>query len=95
IDEAATTEVDWLIQLVSEVRSIRAEMNVPPSARPALALVGAGEATRARVVRERDRLGALARVGEVSLADAAPPGSAPFPIGEATAALSIAEFIDL
>ena len=95
VDAAAAADIDWLIALVGEVRSIRAEMNVPPSARPPLALVGAGDATRLRLASHRDRLVALARLGEVTLADAPPPGAAPFAIGEATGALSIAEFIDL
>jgi len=95
IDSAATAEIDWLIGLVSEIRSIRAEMNVPASARPPLALVGAGKETQARLSRQRDRLAALARVGEIKLVSTAPQGWAPFAIGEATGALSIAEFIDL
>ena len=95
VDAAAGEEIDWLIALVSEVRSIRAEMNVPPSARPLLTLVGAGDVARTRLAHQKERLAALARVSEARLADAAPAGSAPFAIGEATAALSIAEFIDL
>jgi valyl-tRNA synthetase len=95
IDPAAAAEIDWLIELVSEVRSIRAEMNVPPSARPALSLVGAGPVTQGRLTRNRDRLCALARLDAVRLAEAAPAGAVPFVIGEATGALAIAEFIDL
>ena len=95
VDETAAAEIDWLIELVSEVRSIRKEMNVPHSARPSLTLVGAGDETRLRLARQRDRLVALAQVGEVKLADAAPQGSASFAIGETTGALSIAEFIDI
>jgi len=95
VDAAATAEIDWLIELVSEVRSIRAEMNVPPSARPALSLVGAGPLTQARLARNRDRLCALARLDAVRLADTAPAGAVPFVIAEATGALAIAEFIDL
>jgi valyl-tRNA synthetase len=95
IDATAAVEIDWLIALVSEVRSIRAEMNVPPSARPALSLVGADAVTQGRLGRNRDRLCALARLDAVRLAEAAPAGAVPFVIGEATGALAIAEFIDL
>jgi valyl-tRNA synthetase len=94
VDAEAAAEVDWLIELVSEVRSIRAEMNVPPSARPALSLVGAGPLTQARLARNRDRICALARLDAVRLAETAPVGAVPFVIAEATGALAIAEFID-
>ena len=33
VDAEAEAEIGWVIELVSEVRSIRSEMNVPPSAR--------------------------------------------------------------
>jgi valyl-tRNA synthetase len=38
-DEAAS-EINWLIDLVSGLRSVRAEMNVPPSAKAPLVVVG-------------------------------------------------------
>ena len=95
IDEAATAEIDWLIGLVSEVRSIRSEMNVPPSARPPLVLVGAGPLTQERLKRNRDRLCTLARLEAVREAPATPHGAVLFVAGETTAALSVAEYIDL
>ena len=95
VDAEAEAEIGWLIDLVTEVRSIRAEMNVPPGARVPLSVSGAGEGTKARLARHRDLILTLARLGEVSEADAAPAGSVPFVVGEATAALAIADFIDL
>jgi valyl-tRNA synthetase len=95
VDAEAEAEIGWLIDLVSEIRSIRSEMNVPPSAKPSLALIGADEAVRARLARHKGSLIALARLDAVSFADVAPPGSASFPAGDATAALAIAAFIDV
>ena len=95
LNAEAAAEMGWLIDLVSEVRSIRSEMNVPPAARAPLVLVGAGADTKARLTRHRELIATLARLSEVKEADAPPQGSAPFSIGEATGALSIAEFIDL
>ena len=94
-DTEAAGEIGWLVDLVSEIRSIRAEMNVPGSAKPPLTLSGAEAATRERLARHRDLILSLARVSSVEEADAAPAGAVPFVIGEATAALAIAEFIDL
>jgi len=95
VDAEAEAEIGWLIDLVSEVRSIRAEMNLPPSARAPLSLVGASAETLARVARHRDRICTLARLESVREAEAAPPGSVLFVAGEATGALSVAAFIDL
>ncbi|HEX4179180.1 MAG TPA: class I tRNA ligase family protein, partial [Caulobacteraceae bacterium] len=94
VDAEAEAEIGWLIDLVSEVRSIRAEMNVPPSARAPLTLSGAGAAMRLWLERHRDLILTLARLSAVREGDA-PPGAAPFVIDEATAFLSIAEFIDV
>ena len=95
IDAEAAEEIDWLISLITEVRSIRSEMNVPPSARAPLVLIGADARTSGRVARQKDRLLTLARLDSVRFASEAPTGSVQFVIGEASGALSIAEFIDL
>jgi len=95
IDDGADAEIGWLIDLVSDIRSIRSEMNVPAGARTPLALIEAGEGTRERIARHRASLVALAGLDEIAFAEAPPAGSASFPAGEATAALSIAEFINI
>jgi valyl-tRNA synthetase len=95
IDPEAEAEIGWLIDLVSEIRSIRAEMNVPPSARAPLSLAGAGEETRARLDRHRDLIQTLARLSSARETEAPPAGAIPFVIGEATGFLAIAEFIDI
>ena len=88
-------EIDWLIGLVTEVRSIRSEMNVPASARAPLVLIGADARTQARVARQRDRISTLARLDTLRFGDEAPTGAVQFVVGEATGALFVADFIDL
>ncbi len=95
VDAEAEAEIGWVIDLVSEVRSIRSEMNVPPSARAPLTLIGAGEVARARLARNRDLIVTLGRLDSAKEAEAPPAGAVPFVLGEATGALAIAEFIDL
>ncbi len=93
IDGEAQAEIDWLIALITEVRSVRAEMNVPPSAKPPLTLISPDAETRARLARNRDRLCTLGRLDAVREADAAPAGAVLLSGGEA--ALPVAGFIDL
>ena len=94
IDAEADEEINWLIDLIGEIRSIRSEMNVPGSARAPLSLSGASEITAKRLNTHEDLILFLGRLSEVKVGDAA-AGSVPFVAGEATAHLAIAEFIDL
>jgi valyl-tRNA synthetase len=94
-DEDAASEINWLIDLVSGLRSVRAEMNVPPSAKAALVMVGANQATEARLQRHDPAIKRLARVTEIRLETAVPSGSAQIVVGEATACLPLGDLIDL
>ncbi|MCX7305367.1 MAG: valine--tRNA ligase [Hyphomicrobiales bacterium] len=94
-DDGAAGEINWLIDLVSGIRSVRSEMNVPPAAIAPLVLVGANETSRERVLRHEAALKRLARVGDISHAAAAPQASAQFVIAEATACLPLGALIDL
>jgi valyl-tRNA synthetase len=94
-DRAAAGEMNWLVELISGIRSVRAEMNVPPSAMAPLVMVGAEAATRERLSRHEAAIGRLARISGISFADAAPKASAQLVIGEATACLPLGDLIDL
>jgi valyl-tRNA synthetase len=94
-DEEARTEMQWLIDLVSGVRSVRAEMNVPPSARITLLLKDAGIETATRLNRHREIALTLARLSSARVTGDIPQGSAQFVLGEAVAALPLGDVIDL
>ncbi|WP_295198695.1 class I tRNA ligase family protein, partial [uncultured Brevundimonas sp.] len=95
IDASAEAEIGWLVDLVGEIRGLRAEMNVPPSAKPPLAFVAPDAVTAERIARHRDLILTLGRVSEVGSADAAPTGAVTFVSGGSTIALSLAGIIDL
>jgi len=94
IDEAATAEIDWIIRLVTETRSTRAELNVPPGARIPLLLVGASDAVAARLERYQDLIDRLARLEYSTSADAAPSGSVTFVIDDCTVAMPLEGVVD-
>lgn len=94
-DDAAADEINWLIDLVSGIRSVRAEMNVPPAAMAPLVIVGAKGLTGERLDRHASAVKRLARVESIEHADTAPRGSAQIVIGEATACLPLGKLIDL
>ncbi|MBX9450902.1 MAG: valine--tRNA ligase [Mesorhizobium sp.] len=94
-DAEAASEINWLVDLVSGIRSVRSEMNVPPAATAPLVMVGANATTRERVARHDPAIRRLARIGEVGFDATAPKGAAQIVIGEATACLPLGDLIDL
>ncbi|AMN53568.1 valine--tRNA ligase [Labrenzia sp. CP4] len=94
-DEAAAGEINWLVDLISEIRSVRAEMNIPAGAKVSVVVAGASEQTKARLKTHESAILRLARAETVSLADAAPSGAAQIIVGEATVCLPLAGVVDL
>ncbi len=94
-DAESAADVNWLIDLVTGIRSVRSEMNVPPAAIAPLVVIGADAMTRERLARHDSAIKRLARVGEVSLAESAPKGAAQIVLGEATVCLPLGSLIDL
>ncbi|MFN3836728.1 MAG: valine--tRNA ligase [Brevundimonas sp.] len=95
IDAAAEAEIGWLVDLVGEIRGLRAEMNVPVAAKPALAFVAPDAVTAERIARHRDVILTLGRLSEVGSVEAAPAGAVTFVSGGSTVALPLAGIIDL
>jgi len=95
IDAASEAEIGWLVDLVTEIRQLKAEMNVPQGAKPGLSFVSPDAVTAARIARHRDLILTLGRVSDLSTVEAAAEGAVTFVSGGATAALSLAGIIDL
>jgi valyl-tRNA synthetase len=95
VDPAADAEIELLIESISEGRSVRAELNVPPAARPALLVVEASDAQRRVLSESAPLIARLLRIEEVRFVDAAPEGAIPYVVDGATLALPVAGFIDL
>ncbi len=93
-DQAADAEMEWVIRFISEVRSVRAEMNVPAGAKIACVLVSAGSETRMRAANWENEIMRLARLSSIAFEDAVPKASAQIVLGEATVALPLEGVID-
>ncbi|UFN51003.1 valine--tRNA ligase [Roseomonas sp. OT10] len=92
---AAREEMDWLVAVISTVRGVRAEMNVPVATVTPLLLQGASDATLARGQRWIDTIRRMARVTGIEAVGAEPPkGAAQAVVGEATLMLPLAGVID-
>jgi valyl-tRNA synthetase len=95
VDRKAVSEVSWVIDLISEIRSLRSEMNVPPASLLPLTMTGADEETKSRAERYESFVRRMARLSDITFADTPPQGSAQFVLGQATMALALANVIDL
>jgi len=93
-DRAATAELDWIVQLVSEIRAVRAEMNVPPAAQLPAILRDAGPAAQVRLADHGELVCRLARLSEIKLHGNA-AGAVQVVVEGATVMLSLAGHVDV
>jgi valyl-tRNA synthetase len=94
-DEAAAAEMALVIAAIGEGRSVRAELNVPPAARPALLVTEAGPRERRILQENAEAIRQMLRVGDIRFDAVADAGAVPFLAEGASFALPVAEFIDL
>ena len=93
---AAREELEWLVRLVSGVRTVRSEMDIAPSKLTQIMLRDANSVTLANSVTWSESIKRMARASEVVPLDGPmPPGSAQVVVDEATVVLPLAGIIDL
>jgi valyl-tRNA synthetase len=92
-DDKAEAEIGWVIDLVTAIRSVRAEMNI--TAAIPVVLAGASAESKARAERWAEFIKRLARVSDISSAATAPKGSVQLVVRGEVAALPLKGVIDL
>ena len=96
IDAHAAQEINWVIGLVSDIRTARAEMNVPAGAKLTMLVQGAATNTKQVLDNQDDVIRRLARLEKINLYDGvAPKGAVQVVVGEATCFLPLAGVIDV
>jgi valyl-tRNA synthetase len=83
-----------VVDLVTAIRSARAEMNIPPATLTPLVLSGASAETRQRAPRWNEVIRRMARLADISFADRAPEGSVQLLVRGEVAALPLKGVID-
>jgi valyl-tRNA synthetase len=95
-DEQAEAEIDWLVRTISEIRTVRAEMNVPPSAKLSLKVKDQSSQTEARLSRYQPIIQTLARLESIETGvESGGKGAVQLVVDEATLFLPLADIIDL
>jgi valyl-tRNA synthetase len=93
-DAAADAEMNWVIRLISEVRSVRVEMNVNAGAKIPCMLVGASQESRRRANAWEAEIMRLARLSSLTFEDEVPKSSAQIVLDEAMIVLPFEGVID-
>jgi valyl-tRNA synthetase len=94
-DDAAEAEIGWVVDLVTAIRSVRAEMNIPPATLAPLVLAGASAESRVRAQRWSDVIKRMSRLADISFADQAPAGAVQLLIRGEVAALPLKGIVDV
>jgi len=96
INESACREMQWVIQLISDIRTARAEMNVPAGAKLDMLVQGATAATDTALEAQGQVIKRLARLETITKLDGdAPRGALQIVAHEATYFLPLADVIDI
>ena len=91
----AAAEINWMIGLITAIRSARAEMNVPAGAKIRMIAVGADAEGSLRIDSNRELIVRLARLDEIHFAASSPRGAVQIVHEGAVYALPLAGVIDI
>jgi valyl-tRNA synthetase len=94
-DQEIEDEINWMIRVITDIRSIRADMNVPVKAQPPLLIKDGSEVTQKRIDTYRVIIQQMARLAEIGRTDTVPNGAIQSVLDEVTLILPIADLIDL
>ena len=95
-DAGAEAEMDWIVRLITQIRSLRVELNVPASTKVPLALKNAEDVAALCVERHGELIKRLARLETLELSDAeVPEGAAQNILGTTTLVMSLTGVINV
>jgi len=95
VEAGADAEMTWVIGLIEEIRSLRAQMRVPVGAKVTLIELDLAPARAEALERNRALVARLARIAAFETAAVAPKGAVTLTVPEATFCLPLADVIDV
>jgi valyl-tRNA synthetase len=92
----AEAEMDWIVRLITQVRSVRAELNVSDAAKVPLTLKNAEDIAISCVEKHGELIKRLARLEELAISDAeVPEGAAQSVLDTTTLVIPLTGVVDL
>ncbi|MEL7343804.1 MAG: valine--tRNA ligase [Pseudomonadota bacterium] len=95
VDQTADTEMNWVIRLIEQIRSVRAETGVPAGAKVTLIDLGLDDVAQKSLSNNRALIERMARIETFGSADSAPKGAVTIPVQGGTFCLPLAGVIDI
>jgi valyl-tRNA synthetase len=95
VDPAADREMTWVIALIDQIRSARAQMHVPAGMQVPLLVSDLDDAGRAAWARNEAMIRRLARIDSLTDVDSFPKGCVTVAVEGGTFGLPLAEIIDI
>jgi valyl-tRNA synthetase len=94
-DPSAEAEIGFIVELISEIRSVRADLNVPPASQIPGVLINASPEAKSHAEKWRETIKRLARLSELSFAQNPPDKSVQLLVRKTVCALPLEGIIDL
>jgi valyl-tRNA synthetase len=94
IDAAAVAEMEWVMEFITGIRSIRSQMNIPPKTALTVLLKDAGDEDTARLQSNQEFLSKLANLASIELLSGAAPASATALVGKMEILIPLEGLID-
>ncbi len=95
VDADADREMNWVLTLIEEIRSSRAQMHVPAGLKLAMLQLDLDDAGQGAWDRNETLIKRLARIDSLSAVDTAPKGCITIAVEGGTFALPLADVIDV
>jgi valyl-tRNA synthetase len=95
VDADADREMNWVLTLIEEIRSSRAQMHVPAGLKLAMLQLDLDDAGQGAWDRNETLIKRLARIDSLTAVDAAPKGCITIAVEGGTFALPLADVIDV
>jgi len=95
VDPAADREMNWVIGLIEQIRSVRQSMHVPAGAKVAMIQLDLDAAGQAALDGNLAMVQRLARIASVTSASVAPKGAVTLAVEGGTFCLPLADVIDI
>ncbi|NRA87648.1 MAG: valine--tRNA ligase [Rhizobiales bacterium] len=94
-NDNAKQEINWVINFITEIRSVRAEMNIPAGAQTPVIVVNSNTEVQAKITTHNNLLKKMARLENITIADKVPDGAIQILIDGVIIALPLAGVIDI